>query len=1294
MKNNRYISSVDQLIEILEQAKSFLPHKCHSRCQIPRTTEHGDVFYVCKVQDNYFKSPTPYKHTIAPIDTFHTVEATKIYNHLGMMDGDNVIDQVLLSEFHVPICSREDPKFSPTNGFLFVLFPSSQNLQYTTGYMIGSYLVKYVTKLDDVARVLLMPPRTFDPQHARGTIEQLHNTKITSNKIMANKTRKQGANYGRAVTHTECLSVILGESLVTSTVPFVHFSTSPREYRPAFYKRGYSCNERNVPDQIAYLTNINQEIREKKQFPACRQFSDNQMKVIFDERSSSLSIDAITVFSIRPPELLFVNSVRLYFRWFERCEMDGEEDTIKDALKERLNIEKDKCQWIDGLHMQIVLRRGAIEEILSYTRGCHEALFGNMSEKNRMITLLLTIRRLHNLFGPRDAVVDDDEQQQQQRQQVTRTRASTVETSRNQYSDICYNFLSDDESTTLPIPWSTPVFPKNRGRFLVYILLLFGRFETEYELMEEGDMKGAYIHAQLFDPQNPEESVRNLLKRYVYECLSFQPGSVYHRDRNLVLANAAFSECLLGSDDELVIGTPCVLQSAMREETTQNVNSEKQKLLSSFIAALYSDLRHAGFSASSLPDQDRLTSMHCTCTNSLRNDGINIDIAGTIDYPFPPLYDENGPQSIMSYQEQRKVLESAKCTVDRFLHGRSHKNLVICGGPGNGKTTVCEEISVYALSRGLKGIATSIVADRSKALGGMHVHLLCAIPISDRRNMSPGRAAESALGCIYRKPELLHFWRELQFMYFDELGALNAEMLATMDIIARNVKDSGRFLGGLLVICSMDIRQLMPIDGTALMLSMNMMTEFNFTELKESVRAARDKDLQDLCNLTRSTEWDNEKRNEFRRIIKNHCKFVPSFDSDDIPEDGIFVFARKAPCQRIEEVLIEKMRNDPSITLVLSQSEDEESSVVGDWKVASSPVSQELCKQVKRKRNLYLFKNGRYEFTYNLKGSFQQGQLAILLDVDRHDVENHRNLQFYKGPPGCKEFPPLSDFNREYLETHGWVPVMVPFEMSKPKRIWGKVVARRAQYGVRLRIASTIHASQGATFGKLVTCVSNISTYADLNFSLWEAAQVVVLLSRTRFCCDLYFVGRPDEVVDHLLSILEIQSHHIAHITSITHRLCSKTNKTPILPRPPIFRPCDIVLDKIPVVYLLVSTRKYGYMYIGEAKDIRRRLNNHNSGKGSKFTNNEQLRPWALFGYVYGFTAADNRRNFEQRWKRLALMRMNQTTCAPLGLLKIAQDLATIKNRSRSERFQLRVQQCGAYEIRMSSTTNTLVKDT
>ena len=1265
------ISSADHLLDLLQQAKTFLTHRCHERCQIPRQDGNGNVTFVCKVSDNSLRSSRPFQHTLAVARAEHTASAKAIYNRLGMMRGDEVIEQCLSSRFHVPITERKDRKFSPTNGHLFACYPSSQNLQFCTGHTIAQYLVKYIAAVDEVAIVVVRPQQSEVNKYSRAEVESLHNTKITSNKILAEKKKASVRHRARILTQMECLTVILGSPLVTSTVKFVYIPTSPREYRAAFFKHGREGQQqRRLPDHIEADVVVGQEIRTNKGFLQPRMFSSFQIAVIQDEQKSALSICAITIFSIRPPELRFVNNVFSYFRWFERQRIDfNDYNELRDELKARLKDDIGKCQWIDGMNMQVTVRRGAVTEILSYIEEeCQgPSLFGSNSSRSGILKLFRTIAKLLKQFETPVGQTTD---------QSRGRRAATHESSRQQYETLCHDFVSTDKSNALPTVWTTAVYPKNVGRFLVYILLLFGRFETEYELMKQGSMREAYIHAGLLRRGTVEEekqSLDELLAKYVRRALSYQSGSVLLHDNNLVFAEAAFLGLLEPSDNRLTgsvimpIGTPCVLQSHMEEETTEKVRTERRLLLETFIGTLIEDLMRAGFSAESLPDRDALLGLHCACSTS-----------GDIPYTFPP--QRTSRQSMESYIEQRRVLLKAKAEIDAFRSHRLHKNLILCGGPGNGKTTVCQEICLYAFSKGLNGIATSIVADRSKSLGGVHIHLLTALQGSERHKMSPGGAAQNAIAALYRRPELLYFWQRLEFLYIDEFGVFSAELLATVDIIVRHVKQSSRYMGGMLIIGTMDVCQLLPFSGTALLLSMSIMNEYNFAELNQSVRAANDKDLRDICELSRTIHWTEEKKEEFKKLIRENCKFVDAIDSPDLPEDGIFVFGRKSPCRKAEELMLKRVKEKNGENLVLSRCLDEESSLAGNWKPASIPVIRALSRKVKRKEELYLFRKGRYEFTYNLRGAFQQGQLAILLDFDEEDVLRKRPLGFFRGPPGCKEFPLFEDFTPTRLEALGWKLVSVPWDQSKPTRIMNNLVARRGQYGVRLRVASTIHASMGSTFGKMITAVSNNSQYPDLDFTLWEAAQAVVLISRTRTCSDMYFIGDPEDVARSLLGVLTTTTRYLPYIRSLAQMLCNEDLVTPALVQQPHFRPSDIVIEPIAAVYLLVSTRKPNCMYIGETDNIRRRLHHHNSGRGSVYTNQQELRPWALFGYVYGFSDRRERLRFEASWKHCGNANRNASRRTPPGLMQISHGLASQKNTYRIEGRKLRVQICGVME--------------
>ena len=85
------------------------------------------------------------------------------------------------------------------------------------------------------------------------------------------------------------------------------------------------------------------------------------------------------------------------------------------------------------------------------------------------------------------------------------------------------------------------------------------------------------------------------------------------------------------------------------------------------------------------------------------------------------------------------------------------------------------------------------------------------------------------------------------------------------------------------------------------------------------------------------------------------------------------------------------------------------------------------------------------------------------------------------------------------------------------------------------------------------------------------------------------------------------------------------------------YRICDINLPtcRSGFVYFLISCRDATYSYIGTTKYIRKRLNQHNSGFGSRSTNPLHLRPFAIYAYICGFNGNQLLRfHLENEWKR------------------------------------------------------------
>jgi DNA replication protein DnaC len=178
--------------------------------------------------------------------------------------------------------------------------------------------------------------------------------------------------------------------------------------------------------------------------------------------------------------------------------------------------------------------------------------------------------------------------------------------------------------------------------------------------------------------------------------------------------------------------------------------------------------------------------------------------------------------------------------VDKYIAATSTftKCRAITGGLGCGKTFVMVVSAVYAMSRGLCVMITCLLAKRADLLGGIHVHNLFAIPVNEAASVQ--RLAELAAISLYKTPERLAFLQRLDVLFFDELGQASSELMSCIDMILRRVRESDQFLGGVLLIATIDPLQLRPIKGRPFLVSPFVLTCFRFSVLKHSVRAADD----------------------------------------------------------------------------------------------------------------------------------------------------------------------------------------------------------------------------------------------------------------------------------------------------------------------------------------------------------------------------------------------------------------------------------------------------------------------
>merc|ERR1712127_393057 len=128
------------------------------------------------------------------------------------------------------------------------------------------------------------------------------------------------------------------------------------------------------------------------------------------------------------------------------------------------------------------------------------------------------------------------------------------------------------------------------------------------------------------------------------------------------------------------------------------------------------------------------------------------------------------------------------------------------------------------------------MAKRANCLGGMHIHLLFQLPCKNISSLH--RIAELAVNGLLRKPEYIEVLRTVNVLFIDEIGQVSAELLSTLDILLRKIRNGNIFFGGLLIIASLDHRQLPPVKGKPFLMSPHVLTCFKFSILEHSVRAS------------------------------------------------------------------------------------------------------------------------------------------------------------------------------------------------------------------------------------------------------------------------------------------------------------------------------------------------------------------------------------------------------------------------------------------------------------------------
>jgi predicted GIY-YIG superfamily endonuclease/DNA replication protein DnaC len=1270
------VSNRAEAEQVRDHARKVLRHQCSPRCQ--RRYGPGEGETKCRVPNHSVLNPTPNEHTLVPIDVKHSASALKVMELLNLYTYDeksetyNALEhsndpelQFLINSLqawkHSPPAHGGEGPFSPVCSRLFVGTRSAQNLSHPSGYFLARYLLNYICKVDESNYVRLSA--VHNQQNAVSVnAEFLHNTKITSSAMHEGEKRNHQRSrlhpVGRAISIFETAMQMLDIPTVYSTQQFLFIQTCPLDLRSGSCQKPSIGNDALAqkpirPSDISFnsiptakLRNCTFPTRYGHNWPEWRTLSDMEIVTLQAQALSKVSLDRPTMFSGRPPELRFVRSIRSYFRWFFRDPKPINKNKVKAlaAMEKLLKCDLASSAWIDGFGHRVFIRRAAVDEVLSYlnvhtsnhTRDFYALDHRSMSNIRPQRPARAALSKTTALFQRLKGLCHPSLDSQQR-------RTAQWSADRICLSPLFFGKADDHANKEIPVIWYNPPPATQATEFLVHVLISLGEFDCELNLYSQGSIKKAFIAAKLLTPgiadraleraQHEKDVLQILFKWLSSEHRTF-PGGTISFDNNLVAAYSTLRRGIL--DESLPCNElPACIYTRVQEETSRESKKNIELKTETLLRTTRDSVMKKNVAKNRIPNLEELIDAKIN-TESATNWKAELSQAQN--------------QSDASVEEQEQALQVGRAQLDHYMMSADTqtKCLAFVGGPGVGKTTLLEIMLLEARSRGLQVGVTAVMSDRSIQLGGEHLSKLFCIPVNE--GLTPCRIAELAYIRLLRKPKAVAYLLQIDLLVIDELGTLAAETISILDIIMRRLRNSRCFMAGMLVFASYDHKQLSPVTGLPPLLSPHMITSFKFFELKESVRACGDAALQRIQEIARlPPELITEQiLNEFRSLVLSECTHVHSWYDPAIKPSTLRVVSTRSAVKEVEKLALDQVKSQQ--TVLYSKAEDSESTIEGNWVPATAVASAQLDRSIKEVPFLPFYEGAIYEITSNcLRGNFSQSQLAILHEMpSQQQLDAFEPVKVLVAPNGYKTMPDSNTYNTydDLIHKHQWKRMLIEKAPDFPVMLKGVgIQAKRKQYSLRPRLASTIHCAQGNT---LLTLATKVSLH-EPQYHLWDKEQAIVLLSRTHTARDIISVNEsPHDAVAALCDAIMKESQYSRFMSMLIRNLTSdgpseidlfgthRDSEEGLRNRLP-FRPIDVIIpfDHVGYVYMLVSLRDRETVYIGWTMNLHRRFRQHNEGIGARTTCNADLMPWGLMAYVTGFQeeVGDAPIVFEAAWK-------------------------------------------------------------
>ena len=91
----------------------------------------------------------------------------------------------------------------------------------------------------------------------------------------------------------------------------------------------------------------------------------------------------------------------------------------------------------------------------------------------------------------------------------------------------------------------------------------------------------------------------------------------------------------------------------------------------------------------------------------------------------------------------------------------------------------------------------------------------------------------------------------LDVLFIDESGQVSSELISTLEIILRILRGNTIPFGGVLIICTLDHTQFLPVKGKPFLVSFHNLICFKMVRLQIFIHAYNDPEFQQLQKIAR-----------------------------------------------------------------------------------------------------------------------------------------------------------------------------------------------------------------------------------------------------------------------------------------------------------------------------------------------------------------------------------------------------------------------------------------------------------